>query len=63
MNVTVSIVELINVKLIDDTDTQTLEETWRVDLIVTDAFNVSDLVHLREIEAVRIVLVLTLHNI
>ena len=52
LNVSVSIVELLDVELVDDTDTQTLKEAWGIDLIVTNTFDVSDLTHLREVEAI-----------
>ncbi len=63
LDVPVSFVKLRNVELVNNTDAETLKTTWSVNISVSDAFDVSDLVHLGKVEAVRVMLVSTLHDV
>ena len=52
LDVTIAIVELLDIEFVEDTDSQAFKQAWGVDLIVFNALDVADLMHLCEIKAV-----------
>ena len=52
LDISVAVVQLLDVELIDDADSETFKESWRVDLVVADPLDVPNPVHACEVKAV-----------
>ena len=61
--VAVSVVKLLNVKLVENADAESFKETWGVDSVVSNPFHVTDPFQFCEVDAAGVVLVRTLHSI
>ena len=63
MNVAVSVIQLLDVKLVENADAESFEETWGVNCVVSNPFYVTDLIQFCEVDAAGVVLIWPLHNI
>jgi hypothetical protein len=63
LHVAVPVVKLVNVELVEDSDLETLQDSWGVNVGVGDALNVPDGPELSEVNTVGVMLILALHDI
>ena len=63
LDLPVPIIELFNLELVEDTNSDSFKKAWGVDFVVSYAFNISYSVKIAEVKAVRIMLIWSLHQI